>query len=246
MYGAMVAGMDEGIGRVMAKLKEVGVDENTLVIFYSDNGGRLSHAVNLPLRGHKGMLFEGGIRVPFVMSWPAKFPKGNKSESPISALDIFPTVIEAAGVGSDSVEHLDGISLVNSLANGKETPAGKLFWRYAMGDDQFGYATRDGDMKLVQSGYKNRNLLFNLAADPWEQNDLASEQPETVARLAESIKQWDAKNVTPKWLDPHGPNVRKEESKRQKRLSTTRRVANGSDRRKFSRRWSVNSSDTKD
>ena len=93
--------MDEGIGRVMAKLKEVGVDENTLVIFYSDNGGRLSHAVNLPLRGHKGMLFEGGIRVPFVMSWPAKFPKGNKSESPISALDIFPTVIEAAGVGND-------------------------------------------------------------------------------------------------------------------------------------------------
>ncbi|TWT80777.1 Arylsulfatase [Planctomycetes bacterium CA13] len=224
VYGAMVAGMDEGIGRVMAKLKEVGVDENTLVIFYSDNGGRREHAVNFPYRGHKGMLFEGGIRVPFLMAWPQQFPKGTTNTSPITALDIFPTVLAATGANMDDAKKLDGINLIPRLQKPKSRVETRtFFWRYAMGENEFGYAVREGDMKLVQSGYKGRSLLFNLARDPWERDDLADEQPQTVARLSKLIKTWDEKNVPPKWIDPHGTNVRSEEASRRKTVEAASR-----------------------
>ncbi|TWU54691.1 Arylsulfatase precursor [Rubripirellula tenax] len=226
VYGAMVAGMDEGIGRVTDKLKEVGIAENTLVIFYSDNGGRKEHAVNFPFRGHKGMLFEGGIRVPFLMTWPERFPQGVTHGSPISALDIFPTVLDAAGIAADANSDLDGVDLIPSLvAGGKEQAESsrRFFWRYAMGDQQYGFAVRDGDMKLVRSGYKNRDLLFDLANDPWERNDLAKQQPDTVKRLGQLILKWDSKNVEPKWLDAHGPNVRSEEDSRQKTIEAASR-----------------------
>ncbi|MGB7325466.1 MAG: sulfatase-like hydrolase/transferase, partial [Rubripirellula sp.] len=224
VYGAMVAGMDEGIGRVMTKLKEVGVAENTLVIFYSDNGGRKEHAVNFPYRGHKGMLFEGGVRVPFLMSWPKQIPKESTVTTPITALDIFPTVLSAAGKKMDDEAKLDGMNLIPMLRNRQSHKHPRtLFWRYAMGDTEFGYAVRDGDLKLVQSGYKGRSLLFDLANDPWEHHDLASQQPETVARLNKLIQNWDAKNVSPKWLDAHGPNVRSEEESRQKAIDAASR-----------------------
>ncbi|MGI9470786.1 MAG: sulfatase [Rubripirellula sp.] len=224
VYGAMVAGMDEGIGRLMDKLKEVDADQNTLVIFYSDNGGRIQHAVSFPYRGHKGMVFEGGIRVPFIMSWPERIPKGVKHESPISALDIFPTVVSAAGLVPDSRKNLDGVDLLPILTgDSKPNPARRFFWRYAMDNDEYGFAVREGNLKLVKSGYKTGELLFDLANDPWEQNNLAAEQPETVERLEQLIHRWDADNVEPKWIDAHGVNVRKEESERQKAIQAASR-----------------------
>ena len=224
VYGAMVAAMDEGIGRVNAKLEELGVAENTLVIFYSDNGGRKEHAMNFPYRGHKGMLFEGGIRVPFVMKWPSRVPKGVTVKSPITALDIFPTVLAAAGVRPDEPTKLDGINLLPMLAgNSQSQGARTLFWRYAMGDGKFGYAVRDGDLKLVQSGYKNDSLLFDLASDPWERINLATDHPETVKRLVKLIAEWDQENIQPQWLDGHGQNVRSEEAERQKAVDQASR-----------------------
>ncbi|WP_231615640.1 sulfatase-like hydrolase/transferase [Novipirellula artificiosorum] len=224
VYGAMVAAMDEGIGRVMAKLKEIGADEKTLLIFYSDNGGRREHAVNFPYRGHKGMLFEGGIRVPFVMKWPSRVPKGVTIKSPISALDIFPTVLAAAGVSPDQADQLDGIDLLPMLTSGRPSQEPRtLFWRYAMGDGQYGYAIRDGDLKLVQSGYKNETFLFDLADDPWERTSIAADRPDTVKRLEQRIAQWDRENISPKWIDAHGQNVRNEEETRQKTIDAASR-----------------------
>ena len=224
VYGAMVAGMDEGIGRVMNQLTESGIVDNTLVIFYSDNGGRTAHAVNLPYRGHKGMLFEGGIRVPFLMSWPSHLPNGRRESAPITALDIYPTVLAAAGLTDTTSVDLDGIDLLPALTDEEESlPQRSLFWRYAMGDDTYGYAVRDGDMKLVDSRFKDRQLLFDLSSDPWEQHDLADSQPETVQRLAKLIKDWDRENMEPRWTDPHGVNVRKEEGQRESAIKSASR-----------------------
>lgn len=215
VYGAMVAGMDHGIGRVMDELQQKGIKDNTLVVFYSDNGGRTDHASNLPLRGHKGMLFEGGIRVPFCISWPAKIPGGKRYASPVTALDIFPTVLAACLVETDVSEKLDGVNLLPYLMGDDQTrPHQTLFWRYAMGGDEFGYAIRDGDYKLVISQYKRKSLLFDLSKDPGERHDLAGANPDQVARLTRLIKEWDSQNMRPLWLDPHGVNVAKEEDVR--------------------------------
>ncbi|WP_236623869.1 sulfatase-like hydrolase/transferase [Rhodopirellula baltica] len=215
VYGAMVAGMDEGIGRVVDQIRESGLGENTMVIFYSDNGGRREHAVNFPYRGHKGMLFEGGIRVPFLVSWPGTVRSGMKEESPITALDLFPTALAAAGMDPSQNDKLDGQNLLPVLTDAEQRlPERPLFWRYSMGDDSYGYAVRDGNWKLIDSRYKDRKLLFDLANDPWEREDLTEQHPEQVARLSRMMEAWDARNVPPKWSDAHGVNVRKEENTR--------------------------------
>lgn len=216
VYGAMVAGMDAGIGEVMSALKENGLYEQTLIFFFSDNGGRATHARNFPYRGHKGMLFEGGIRVPFCVSWPGHIEGGRRYDNPVTALDIFPTVIAAAGIPQKNGAKLDGVNLLPYLSGERTNrPHQTLFWRYACGDDTFGYAVRHDDWKLVYSIYKGRNLLFDLNADPWEQNDLAESQPDKVAALNRLYASWNAEMKAPLWLDPHGPNVRKEEAERQ-------------------------------
>ena len=215
VYGAMVAAMDDGIGRVMEKLEQQGIRDNTLVVFYSDNGGRTEYASNLPLRGHKGMLFEGGIRVPFCISWPAKLVGGKRFSSPVTALDIFPTVLTACQVITGVSEKIDGVNLLPHLLGEDLTrPHQTLFWRYAMGDDEYGYAVRDGDDKLVISQFKHKSLLFDLSKDPGERHDLAAANPDQVDRLTKLIRKWDRQNIRPLWLDPHGVNVAKEETAR--------------------------------
>ena len=163
-YAAMVVGMDHGIGRVVAALKEAGVYENTLIFYYSDNGGHTLSASSAPFRGHKGMLFEGGIRVPFSITWPRGIPAGKTFDQPVTALDIFPTVLAATGVAAPD-KQLDGVNLLPFL-NGEsnDAPHETLYWRYS---DGAGYAVRHRDDKLVYSAYKNKHLLFNLADDPF-------------------------------------------------------------------------------
>ncbi|WP_271784633.1 sulfatase [Aquimarina algiphila] len=212
-YGAMVVGMDTGIGKVIEKLKETGEYENTLIFFYSDNGGHIHSASSAPFRGHKGMLFEGGIRVPFLVSWPKHFYGGKRYQKPISALDIYPTVLSASRVKHPKPESLDGVDLTPYLKNQKnENPHDILYWRYSNGA---GFAMRKGNFKMVYSGYKQKFHLFDLVNDPYEHHNLVSVMPEKLEELKKEYISWTKGTIAPKWSDPHAENVLKEEKKRQ-------------------------------
>jgi arylsulfatase A-like enzyme len=208
----MVTGIDQGIGRIVGKLRETGELANTLIFYLSDNGGHTMGASNLPFRGHKGMLFEGGIRVPFLLYWPDGIDGGRKYAGAISSLDIFPTILSAAGIPVPEGLSLDGTDLIPILTGTrKENPHENLFWRYSGGA---GYAVLHGDYKLIRSAYKGKILLFNLAADPGEQRDLSMEEPEMMDKLLDLYNHWEKDMVPPLWSDPHLENVRKEEESR--------------------------------
>lgn len=211
-YAAMVIGMDDGIGQVIKTLKETGEYDNTLIIFYSDNGAHLSGASSGPFRGYKGMLFEGGIRVPFLMSWPKKIKPGKRYDNAITALDIFPTVLAATGAPTPN-KHLDGINLLPYISGKKKSaPHKTLFWRYSDGE---GWVARRNDMKLVYSAYKHQALLFDLKHDPYEQRNLATDKPKVVAELTALYKTWSKNTVKGIWPDEHIRNVNKTEKIRQ-------------------------------
>ena len=215
VYGAMVYGMDVGIGKVMNALEETGVKDQTIVIFLSDNGGRAEHAVNFPYRGHKGMLFEGGIRVPFCISWPDKIRSSQSIATPVTGLDILPTVMTAAGIDIEKSMQLDGENMLPLFEGNTTKFDRKLFWRYSGGA---GWVSRVGKYKLIHSHYKGKTLLFDLETDPYEHHDIYDANPEIVEDLVQSYKNWDAEMINPLWEDPHIPNVEREE----KNLQTIR------------------------
>lgn len=206
-YAAMVAGMDDGIGQVIKKLKETGEYENTLIFFYSDNGGHGKGSSQVPYRGQKGLLFEGGIRVPFFMSWPAGFEGGKRYEAPIIAYDIFTTVLNAANIKYKKANTLSGANLL-PFVKGEKTgaPHKELFWRYS---DGAGYAVLKGDYKLVKEEVRGERFLFNLKKDPYEHHNLLKLMPEKVAELQADYEQWNKSNVENLWPDPHVPNIHK-------------------------------------
>ncbi|MDW7694915.1 sulfatase-like hydrolase/transferase [Flammeovirgaceae bacterium SG7u.111] len=217
VYGAMVAGVDAGVGAIDKTLTELGIKENTMVIFLSDNGGRAEHADNRPYRGHKGMIFEGGIRVPFVMTWPKGLEGGKRYGEPIISLDILPTALAAAGIDKKPKNKLDGVNVLPYLKEEKKgIPHDFLVWRTVNG---FEYGVRKGNYKLYKSTYKDKFLLFDLSKDSYERNDIAEQNPKVVAELKEDFEKWNKDMIAPLWLDPHPENVIKEE----KRLQETRR-----------------------
>lgn len=220
-YAAMIVGMDEGIGKVIQKLKDCGEYDNTLIFFYSDNGGADQGAVNEPYRGHKGMLFEGGIRVPFTLTWKDQLKGGKIYDKAVSALDIFPTILEATNVKHPQPKSLDGVSLLPFVkGKNKKNPHETLCWRYS---DGAGYAVLHGDYKLVKSGYKQQTFLFNLAEDPYEHTDLAEAMPDKLNELQDLYNAWNKNTVPSLWQDPHAANVLKEETKRQKFIDNATR-----------------------
>jgi arylsulfatase A-like enzyme len=204
-YLSLLAGLDAGVGRLTAHLRQTGRDRDTLIFFLSDNGGSgrkpflaYNAAVNTPLRGDKGQTLEGGIRVPFFVSWPGHLPEGKTYTQPVTALDILPTACVAAGAkaGAD----LDGVNLLPFLA-GKETgtPHAALYWRF--GPQK---AIRQGRWKLVDwrdfaakrnSGWQ----LFDLEHDIGEKMDLAAAHPGIVTDLRDAWDTWDRRNVAPLW-----------------------------------------------
>jgi arylsulfatase A-like enzyme len=209
VYAAMIAGVDEGVGKINSLLTNLGLRENTLIIFLSDNGGRLDAANNGQFRGHKGMLFEGGIRVPFTMSWPAKLPKNITYTQPISSLDIFSTSLAAADIKVNKNLQLDGKNLIPFLKNKVKTPPHEiLFWRVANGEE---YAVRKGNFKLIKSAYKKNTMLFDLSNDEMETKDISLENPKIYKELKSFYNKWDKDLALPKWTDPHLQNVKKEE-----------------------------------
>ena len=218
-YLSLLIGLDDNIGRLTTHLRETGRDQNTLVFFFSDNGGAgkkpfLSYNTgnNAPLRGDKGQLLEGGMRVPFFVSWPGKLPAGKIYHEPVISLDIAATALAAAGGAAPA--NLDGVDLRPHLTGEKsEPPHTALYWR--LGPQR---AIRQGRWKLVdwrdftakkQSGWQ----LYDLTQDVSENADLAAKNPAMVAELAQAWDRWNAKNIAPLWQgssteDPSAPEFR--------------------------------------
>lgn len=197
-YAAMVTAMDDAIGETLDALREKGIEDNALVIFLNDNGGPPGNASsNHPLRGTKRTLYEGGVRVPFVVRWPGSPLNGKTSDAPVTSLDILPTALAAAGV-KPRARALDGVNLLPSL-EGKAPFAMErsLYWRTFGGA---GAALRDGNLKWVREVGRGAEL-YDLASDPSEKNNLAAARPEEARRLQAKWETWSAQMAKPAWLD---------------------------------------------
>jgi len=195
-YAAMLSAMDDGIGAVLAKLRELDLLHDTMIFFFSDNGGptRANASRNDPLRAGKGTMYEGGIRVPFLLQWPRRIPRGKVVEHPVISLDVFPTVVAAAGAELPGDRVLDGVNLIPYLTGEKqEPPHDILFWR--SGDR---YAVRSGNWKLVKLG-QNPAELYDLSKDIGESNNGADNNPGVVKRLTRALREWEKKMVPPLW-----------------------------------------------
>lgn len=198
VYAAMIRSLDRNIGRVLQSLKDQGLDENTLVIFTSDNGGAhyvgIDH-LNDPYRGWKATFFEGGIRVPLFMRWPARLRQGQTLDEPVSHFDIFSTTAAAVGAALPADRALDGVNLLpfaDRQASGR--PHETLFWR----TDSY-RVVREHDWKLQVTENPKKHWLYNLATDPLEKNNLAAKEPERVKALAGKIVDFNKTQVKPLW-----------------------------------------------
>ena len=198
VYAAMIRNLDRNIGRVLEAIREKGLENDTLVIFTSDNGGANYlgfEALNKPYRGWKATFFEGGLRVPFFMRWPGRLPKGESVAAPVSHFDIYATAAAVAGVRVPSDRVLDGKNLIPFIEK-TETgqPHEALYWQSG------NYRTiRTADWKLQVDGTRKKQWLFNLADDPTEQHDLAESNPAKVAELAAKLAMIYAEQATPLW-----------------------------------------------
>ena len=197
IYAAMVSSLDDGVGEIMAKLEKEGLAENTIVVFLSDNGcaSYIGVCDCQPLRGGKLSHFEGGVRVPFMMRWPGKVPAGKTYDKPVSSLDIFPTVIAAAGGTLAKDRIYDGVNLLPYVSGRNNAmPHAELYWARAPHA-----SVRDGDWKLWQTDNGAVKMLFNLKNDPNETNNLYSERPEKVDELLQKIEKFRSDKEKPLW-----------------------------------------------
>jgi arylsulfatase A-like enzyme len=211
-FAAMVEAMDESLGRVLAKLKALSLEENTIVIFFSDNGGMsaanfgnpkrvvpaskldLAYSTsNLPLRGAKGWLYEGGIRVPMIVKWPGHGKKGAVCTEPVISTDFYPAILEMAGLRALPAQHTDGVSFVPAL-KGEPLKRRAIYWHFPHysnhGMQSPGGAVRLGDYKLLEYFENDTVQLFNLKDDPGEQSDLARAQPKQAGELLAMLRAW--------------------------------------------------------
>jgi arylsulfatase A-like enzyme len=197
-YAGMVQSVDESVGRVMKKLEESGVADNTAVIFMSDNGGlstvpREGPTANLPLRAGKGWLYEGGIREPMLIKWPGVVIAGSICSEPVTSTDFYPTMLEMAGLRPMPEQHIDGVSLMPFLKNKGVLKRKAIYWHYphyhGSGNRPSG-AVRAGDYKLIEWYEDNSVELYNLKNDISEKHDLAKEMPEKAAELQGMLAQW--------------------------------------------------------
>jgi arylsulfatase A-like enzyme len=196
-YAAMMASLDDGVGRVLAALKANSLERDTLVIFASDNGGVLQlGGVNKPLRDQKGTLFEGGIRVPCLVRWPGHIPAGRILREPASMLDWFPTWSALTGLPTRGAL-VDGVNLWPWLSGKGKLAERPLFWREVKAARDGGKETRAirvGQWKMVRTAAQ-QDMLFKLQADLAEQNDLSQTQPEMLRRLRTKLDRWALKTV---------------------------------------------------
>jgi arylsulfatase A-like enzyme len=214
-YAAMMASMDDAVGAVRAKLRELKLDENTLVFFVSDNGGptmpgtSVNGSVNTPLRGSKRTTLEGGVRVPYLISWPGRIPAGRTFDHPAIQLDFAPTALAAAGVEVRPDWRMEGVNLLPYLTGQNAgRPHVALYWRFGQQ-----MAVRHGDFKLVRydaaadggpPGTATPPRLYNLASDIGEATDLTEREPTRVKDMQATWTTWNAGNVPALWGNPAG------------------------------------------
>ena len=194
-YKEMVEEMDTGVGEIVAALKEHGVERNTLVLFFSDNGAN-TQGSNGPLRGHKGQVWEGGHRVPCIAWWPGRIKPGSVSADLAITLDVMPTILAAAGAEPPADHQLDGISLLPLLTEGQSLGPRRLFWGHGNS-----LAMRDGTWKaVINAPGQKQPGLFDLTEDLAEQRDLAEREPDRLKEMIDAIEAWKddiATDMTP-------------------------------------------------
>ena len=217
-YAGMVQSVDESVGSVMKKLVELGVADNTVAIFMSDNGGLStaegSPTSNVPLRAGKGWLYEGGVREPMIIKWAGVAKPGSICSEPVTSTDFYPTILEMAGLPLKPQQHIDGVSLTPLLRGKKSLDRKAIFWHYPhysnQGSGPAG-AVRAGDYKLIEFYEDGRLELYNLTEDVSEKNNLVKNMPDKAAELHRILKNWrqdvDAQMPTP------NPDYRRGEQK---------------------------------
>ncbi len=197
VYAAMVQSVDESVGRILATLNELGLSENTVVIFMSDNGGLStaegSPTSNVPLRAGKGWLYEGGIREPMIIRWPKVTRPGSSCSVPVISTDFYPTMLEMAQLEPLPRQHMDGVSLVPLLKGKQRIQREAIYWHYPHYSNQGGGpggAIRCGDYKLIEFYEDDHVELYNLKKDISEKNNLAEVMPDRVRRLRDLLHRW--------------------------------------------------------
>lgn len=221
VYAGMIWRLDLNVGRLLDALVELGVADNTIVVFTSDHGGLSNRGItsrrplatsNLPLRAGKGHLYEGGIRVPMVVRWPGVIEPGSVCDAPVVNIDHLPTLVEAAGAAGAS--GLDGVSYAPILRGGTESDRGPIFWhsprpRPESTGDIASTAVREGDWKLLVWHDTGGESLFNLAVDPFELDDCSLREPQRVARMRALIDVWlaDVSAIEPRLTEGAAPST---------------------------------------
>ncbi len=212
VLAAMIKTLDENIGLIRKSLKDSKLADNTLIIFTSDNGGVYNASPQWPLRAGKGSYYEGGIREPFIMHWPAKFDKAATIDTPITQLDLYPTLASISGAKIPENKVYDGQSLLPLLSGDNNLKERSLYWHFPIylqggnkdcqnGDKKFrtrpGSAIRKGDWKLIQYFENNDLELFNLASDPSERTNLAQKEKAKTIELLADLQAWQKKTKAP-------------------------------------------------
>lgn len=214
-YAAMVESLDQGVGRVMDKLEALGLEENTIVIFFSDNGPYFRASDALPLRGSKGMLYEGGIREPLVIYWKGHTQPGLSIDEPVIGTDFFPTFLDLAGINKKENYTLDGESLLPLLEFGKKLKREALFWHFPAYLEPYGgmkqkwrqvpaSAMRMGDWKLIENFETGGLELYNLKSDISESVNLMDSEARRAKRMHRALEKWreELKAPVPTKLNP--------------------------------------------
>ena len=196
-YMAAVSLMDNAIGNVLNLVESLGLRENTIVIFLSDNGGQTNVADNSPLSGGKATMKEGGVRVPMIISWPGKIGKGLVADNFLSSLEIFPTILAVAGIEKPADLALDGFNIMPLLTEGFDVERDDMFWEFR---EEF--AARVGNLKWIKSDRGREGGLFDLSVDIAEENDLSEKLPDDLNRIETKFYQWQKEMND---AEPRGP-----------------------------------------
>jgi len=210
---AQLEAIDEGVGMIDRKLRQLGLTDKTIVVFTGDNGGETRVTTNAPLREGKSTVYEGGIREPLIVRWPSVVPAGTVCRTPTSNYDFYPTFCQAAGVRPDPAQHLDGVSILPLLADPKaKGKRDTFYWHYPLEKRHFlggrsAGAVRKGHWKLIEFFDDATLALYNLADDIGEKTDLAARHPKKVAELHALLTAWrkDVKALIPPGQSPARP-----------------------------------------